>query len=53
VSGSAGQPRKGIEGVAEEEGTARAKARDGVAPLFGGSESPGEAAVVPLRTPRL
>lgn len=53
VSGSAGQPREGTEGVAAEEGTAKAEARDGVAPPSGGSESPGEAAVVPLRTPRL
>lgn len=53
VSGSAGQPRKGTEGVAAEEGTAKVEARDAVAPPFGGGESPGEVVVVPLRTPRL
>lgn len=53
VSGSAGQPRKGTEGVAAEEGIAKTEARDGVAPPFGGGESPGEVAVVPLRTPQL
>jgi len=51
VSGSAGQPRKGTEGVAAEEGTAKAEARDAVAPSFGGGESLGEVAVVSLRTP--
>lgn len=53
VSGFAGQPRKGTEGVAAEEGTAKVEARDGVASPTGDSESPGETAVVPLRTPRL
>lgn len=53
VSGPAGQPCEGTEGVAAEEGTARVEARDDVAPPSSGSESPGEAAVVPLRTPQL
>ncbi len=53
VSDSAGQPREGTEGVAAEGGTAKAEARDAVAPPFGGGESPGEVAVVPLRTPWL
>jgi len=53
VSGSAGQPREGTEGVAAEEGAAKAEARDAVAPPPGGGESPGEATVVPLRTPQL
>lgn len=53
VCGSAGQPHKGTEGVAAEEGIAKAKAWDGVAPPFGGGESPGEVAVVPVGTPRL
>ncbi|MGQ9464075.1 MAG: hypothetical protein ACUVRR_13685, partial [Candidatus Fervidibacter sp.] len=51
VSGFAGQPCKGIEGVAAEEGTAKAEARDVVAPKSVGSESPGDVSVVPLRTP--
>ncbi|GAW93484.1 ISChy9, transposase orfB [Calderihabitans maritimus] len=50
---SAGQPQKGTEGVAAEEGIAKAEARDAVVPPPGGGESPGEVAVVPLRTPRL
>ena len=53
VHGFAGQPRKGTEGVAAEEGTAKAEVRDAVAPSPGGGESPGEVAVVPLRTLRL
>ena len=53
VSGSSGQPCKGTEGVAAEEGIAKAEAWDGVAPSPGGGESPGEVAVVPLRTPQL
>lgn len=53
VSSFAGQPREGTEGVAAEEEVARAEVRGGVAPPSGGCESPGEAAVVPLRTPRL
>jgi hypothetical protein len=52
VPGFAGQPHKGTEGVAAEERTAKAEAWDGVAPPCGGGESPGEATVVPLRTPR-
>ena len=56
VSASSGQPRKGTEGVAAEEGMSAAEAWDGVAPSGskpGGSESPGEAGGIPLRTPRL
>jgi len=53
VSGPAGQPREGTEGVAAEGGTAKAEARDAVAPSLGGGESPGEVVVVPLRTPGL
>ncbi|MGQ9520251.1 MAG: hypothetical protein ACUVTP_09235 [Candidatus Fervidibacter sp.] len=51
VSGFAGQPRKGIEGVAAKEGIAKTEVRDDVAPKSVGSESLGEVAVVPLRTP--
>lgn len=53
VPAYSGQPREGTEGVAAEEGTAKAEARETRAPPSGGGESPGEAAVVPLRTPRL
>ena len=53
MSGSSGQPRTGTEGVAAEGGTAKTEARDVVAPPPGGGESPGEVAVVPLRTPGL
>jgi putative transposase len=53
MSGSSGQPRTGTEGVAAKGGTAKTEARDVVAPPPGGGESPGEVAVVPLRTPGL
>jgi len=51
VSSSSGQPPEGTEGVAAEERTAKTEARDVVALFPGGGESPGEVAVVPLRTP--
>ncbi|MGQ9727403.1 MAG: hypothetical protein ACUVSC_02655, partial [Candidatus Fervidibacter sp.] len=59
VSGFAGQPSKGIKGVAAKEiervaakeGIAKDEARDVVAPKSVGSESSGEVTVVPLRTP--
>jgi len=56
MSASSGQPRKGTEGVAAEDGMSVSDAWDAVAPSGlkpGGSESPGEAAGIPFRTPGL
>jgi len=53
VPACGGQPHKGTEGVAVEERMNAAEARDAVAPSYGGGESPGEAAGIPLRTPGL